>query len=145
MKRRRIKISEFLKAPSKKLGLKGMRTSYCALYARLAAKELFDLEYKPADAWKFHEENKAVWMDKKNSSPWEKKLKPGRIIGIKYPLSQHNDATREWTHLALYLGEKNKKSVILHMPAAHPKCQYLKDYLGLVKGKVRVVFDAKGH
>tara|TARA_Y100000034_G_C6905629_1_gene420123 strand:+ start:1934 stop:2464 length:531 start_codon:yes stop_codon:yes gene_type:complete len=81
----------------------------CAQYARLTAKNLFDLKYVPCDAWDHIKRNNVVervddFGDLESLSE-EGVLKQGMLIGLYNPDSSFNKEGREFTHVGVYLGD----------------------------------------
>ncbi len=86
-----------------------LESGYCSLYTRLTAKNTFDLNFSPADAWNLTKVNNVVERvnDFKDleSLTNEGILEPGMIIGLYNSESSHNKKGREFTHVGLNLGD----------------------------------------
>lgn len=95
----------------------GLKRLECAKYARLAAKQLFDLDYNPAPTWNIGCVNQFLWRRGASSCyNWVDVARPGHLIGIYNPTSRFNTfwcgrrdlagASRLFTHVTLYLGDR---------------------------------------
>ncbi len=89
-------------------------SNYCSRYAKLAAKELYGIDYPSADAWKLRDaENidEIKLNDKINLETLVKdgKLKPGMLVGMYYPKSKYNERDEVkkagYTHVLVYIGK----------------------------------------
>lgn len=84
---------------------------YCARYARLVAKELFDKEFPEADAWDMRTNSKVVASPTQNSDleflADQGILQPGMIIGLLNPETKQKHPNRPYTHMAVYLGRNS--------------------------------------
>jgi len=85
----------------------------CSRYVRLAAKDLFGIEYPSADAWDIRDDSrvKEIRLDGTNSLEWlidSGNLKPGMLVGVYNPTSRYNQRASQdgagYTHVMLYLG-----------------------------------------
>jgi hypothetical protein len=102
-------------------------SNYCSAYATSNAKELFSIDYPRGDAWNMRYSNSIVARSETGFTNNELKrlenagrLKPGMLLGIENPTSRyrnHKDKTGntvEYTHIALYLGEKDGAYYVTH-------------------------------
>ena len=88
----------------------------CSVYVRMAAKELFDLDYSFADAWeRTYKDRVKLWIP--HSSTLKDcfeagALNQGDIVGYFNPESRYNDTLDsrgelvQFTHVALFLGRE---------------------------------------
>lgn len=101
-----------------------LKNLMCAKYARLAAKEIFNLDYIRDHAWNFNKNNK-VTHSIDNFTSLENLIdsagvSPGDIIGTYNPHSSYNDKLDdqgkkiEYTHLLLYFGNMNQEPLFAH-------------------------------
>lgn len=89
-----------------------LQPSMCAQYARLAAQELFGLEYSKSNAWdRIYEDELITEVEGPLVNYIERQfLVPGNIVGVFNPRSVHNfrkdrkGRPVRYTHNALYLG-----------------------------------------
>ncbi len=93
---------------------RGVPSNYCARYVRVAAKDLFGIDYPYANVWDIREKSsvKTIPLNNKTLEQLvdEGKLVPGDAVGMYYPRSEHNDdkgaKKAGYTHMALYLGKE---------------------------------------
>ncbi len=104
-------------------------SSHCSRYARLSTQELFDKNYRGADAWDLQYKNSVIghfdsFKEVKDLIA-EGTLKPGMLIGAKHPVKNIKtygdngfDARGkliEYTHVVAYYGlDKNETPIFLH-------------------------------
>ncbi len=108
-----------------------LKDDMCAMYARLAAKDLSGTIYKPAHAWTMATENH---LKAEVKSDLEKLAENGTLISkssivtFYNPKSGHNDDGRKVTHAALYLGKNiSGELVFAHQYHAIQKDETLND------------------
>ncbi|MEK6916075.1 MAG: hypothetical protein AABW89_06050 [Nanoarchaeota archaeon] len=86
----------------------------CSRYARLAAEDIFGIQYPRADAWDIRNDLRIEEISVKNKLDLERlenegRLRPGMLVGFFNPNSKYNGQARDagagYTHVALYLGE----------------------------------------
>lgn len=96
-------------------------TNMCSRYVRLAAKDLFGIEYPSADAWDIRDDQhvKEIVLGDFNSLRRlvdEDKITPGMIIGFYNPSSKYNSRAQEdgagYTHVMLYVGKDGSEPVL---------------------------------
>lgn len=105
---------------------------FCSRYARLSAEYIFGFEFPITHAWKMRHNPKIVVTSIDNNIfrdlSKKKKVKSGAMIGVYVPKSQHNLFWRPYTHLSLYLGEKNGNPVFLEQFEDKVRISSLSDY-----------------
>ena len=89
----------------------------CSRYARLAARDMFGINYPSADAWDIRDDSKVSKIPLNNSQKEiislvvRDILKPGMLIGVYNPKSAYNARAKEdgagYTHVMLYIGQGN--------------------------------------
>ncbi len=93
----------------------------CSRYVRLAAKDLFGIEYPSADAWDIRDDPFVKEIDLENFDSLRKlvdedKITPGTVIGFYNPSSKYNSRAQEdgagYTHVMLYVGKDGKEPVL---------------------------------
>jgi hypothetical protein len=81
---------------------------YCSRYARLAAEQMFGKKYPKANAWDISKVCSRVANVGNNEElialAEDGILKPGMIIGLYYPDTEHNNFEYPYTHVSLFLG-----------------------------------------
>ena len=105
---------------------------FCARYARLSAEYIFGFEFPVTHAWRMRH-NPRVIVTSTNNNLFrklyqEKKVKSGAMLGVYVPKSQHNLIWRPYTHLSLYLGEKNRNPIFLEQFDSEIRVSSLLDY-----------------
>jgi hypothetical protein len=102
-----------------------LNPNMCARYATLAAKNLFDEEYKTGNAWNMRYSNKIAHplknKEKLTDLIIDNILRPGMIIGAEQPRSKYKGVKdsqgnkAEYTHVLLYVGlNDNKQPEFIH-------------------------------
>ena len=89
---------------------------HCSMYARLAAKQLTDIDYVPAHAWEMGKQNQVVktMTNWDNFKDFEGLLFPGETIVICYNWhSLYNRKNRIGTHAAIYLGKSLEENDLM--------------------------------
>jgi hypothetical protein len=97
--------------------MKELKSSQCAFYARTLAEQLFGLRYAPGHAWDYPTVNRVVWWQRSpTDSTFYGLMKPGQVVGIRYPDSkeQKEHPERPFTHVALFLGSRKGRPIIAH-------------------------------
>ena len=102
----------------------GVKPTRCSAYARRAAKDIFNLTYSKANAWDRVYTDECVSEVRELHSldelADEGVLNPGMIVGFYNPSSKFKEETDsrgngvEFTHVALYLGQKNGEPLFAH-------------------------------
>jgi hypothetical protein len=111
---------------------KDLQDCFCARYARLTSKLLFDKAFPIADAWNMRKQP-GIIVKKANSSLfsskyYREKVLPGTMVGIYTPDSRHNEEERPYTHISLYLGEQNSQAIFLEQFIHEIRLMDLRDY-----------------
>ena len=132
-------------------GLYIPRPFLCSKVAVDTARNIFGLNYIKTNAWDLIYENNVIW-EKESNLPLT--LVPGVILGIYIPTSDYlyrvNDNSinnlelvkkkdmvgreREYTHVALYLGNISSRDQILHMVGKKVGLENLDEYLTFQQG-----------
>ncbi|MDP3882119.1 MAG: hypothetical protein Q8Q31_04565 [Nanoarchaeota archaeon] len=96
----------------------------CSRYARMAAQDVFGVNYSPGNAWDLKYENDVISeVEGGNLEKFAETrvLEPGMIVGIFNPQSKYlqepdkNGNPRKYTHIALYLGQDPEgKPLLVH-------------------------------
>lgn len=121
------------------------RGYFCAQYARLAAERLFGLKYTKAAAWDFRNVNHVVWRKRNATRGLETIIQPGQILGIRNPHSLANRWWRPYTHVALVVGKKNGKILIMHRIGSNDILEPLHDALKRRKWTVEEVLEPESN
>jgi hypothetical protein len=128
--------------PSKPIVMEGLKTSQCALYARTLAERLFGLRYAKGHAWEYPLSNRAVWWRQNpTDTTFYNRLKPGQIVGLFYPKSTENQPGRAFTHVALVVGRRNGRPMIVHQFGTEFRLDDLSDFLVQEKSSVIALFE----
>ncbi|MBN1941239.1 MAG: hypothetical protein JW772_03595 [Candidatus Diapherotrites archaeon] len=127
------------------------KPDWCSAYATRAAKIVFGLNYTRGHAWKLAElpGNTLVQRNaRKKKIGWERQrvelsslanaLKPGRLLGIYFPLSPHNRPSRPYTHVGVYMGKWNGKHWVMHNVRG-PRLEPLESVTSLRGGKGLII------
>lgn len=133
--------------PSEPIVLAGLKGSQCAFYARTLAKRLFGLRYARGHAWEYPISNRVVWWAKSASdNSYEKELKPGQIVGIRYPASpeQKDHPERPFTHVAIFLGYEKSQPTIAHQFGPVFRRDVLPEFLTQKGCSVVALFEPAG-
>lgn len=110
MNKGRLAVREAIRGPIYSEGQ--VPTSYCARYARMAAKDLFGLDYPVAHAWKIRSFPEIEAIPFKTKGEFEDfaragLLRPGMLVGFYFPWTfpeNRANALKEgvdYTHMAL--------------------------------------------
>jgi cell wall-associated NlpC family hydrolase len=90
----------------------------CSRYVRLAAHDLFGINYPQADAWNLRSKNDIEEIPINNNLEElvkAGKVKPGMIIGTYNPTSKYNDVAKKagagYTHVLIYIGNEDGKLI----------------------------------
>jgi len=90
---------------------------FCARYARLSAEYIFGVKFPVTHAWKMRNHPQITALPTDNVSfkilSNENQIERGSIVGVYVPKSQRRKFWRHYTHLSVYLGEKDKIPVFL--------------------------------
>ncbi len=98
-------------------------SSLCSRYVRLAANELFDIDYPAGDAWELRDlenvdELKVKSYDDLKILSKNGTLRPGMLVGFYNPKSNYNshpEAKKSgYTHVGLFLGEEKDSLYFAH-------------------------------
>jgi hypothetical protein len=112
--------------------LENLPDYFCARYARLSSQFSFGKIFPVAHAWNMRSKQGVIITPVNNrffELPFHRKqIKPGSLVGIYTSDSRYNGELKPYTHLSLYLGEKNRHSLFLEQYIHDIRLIKLKDY-----------------
>ena len=111
---------------------KDLPENYCARYVRFGASFIFNNSLPTSHAWEMRSKKGVFTLVADNLSfphlAEVRIIKPGAVVGIHYYDSENNREERQYTHVALYLGQKRCKSIFLEQFGDEIRIMSLKDY-----------------
>ena len=111
---------------------KDLPENYCARYVRLVASFIFNDSLPTSHAWEMRNKKGVFTLATDNHSfPYLTQIgiiKPGAVVGIRHYDSENNRNGRQYTHVALYMGQKWCKPIFLEQFGDEIRIMDLKGY-----------------
>ena len=98
-------------------GVFQLPNDHCTRYARLCADFIYGLDFPIADAWQMRNERDVFSVPANNTTfhslVQSKTITPGMLVGIHWKDSDNCASDRKYTHMSLYLGQKDRNPLFL--------------------------------
>ena len=121
----------------------GNNASNCASYVRQLAHEYFGIDYNRGDAWRFAKRNKLVWQLGKTKQPLQEVIRPGQVLGIRWPGSHYNSWARKYTHLFIVIKRNGNQIIVAHNFGKEFRMGPLEEELKKINGTVVDIIEPR--
>lgn len=132
-----------LPAQAPRYKFSGNGNSNCASYVRQLAHEYFGIDYNRSDAWRFAKRNRLVWESGKTKQRMEDIIRPGQVLGIRWPGSHYNHWARKYTHLFIVIKREGNQIIVAHNFGKEFRMGPLEEELAHIKGKVVHIIEPR--